>query len=119
MFYVYLIVAFILNASGNIFLKLGSRHGFVIEPFTLYSLLISNWQFIVGCVLFVLNVPFYFLALKYIPLSVAYPVMVGMSFLLVNVSAFFLFKEPLHLLQIVGYVCMVVGIILVVAYGRP
>ena len=118
MFYIYLIIAFVLNASGNIFLKLGSQQGFSIPSFSPIVLLTSNWQFIIGCLLFVLNVPFYFLALKNIPLSTAYPVMVGMSFLIVNTTAFFLFKESVNMLQIVGYVCMVVGIILVVGYGR-
>jgi len=118
MFYIYLIIAFVLNASGNIFLKLGSQQGFSISSFSPIVLLTSNWQFIIGCLLFVLNVPFYFLALKNIPLSTAYPVMVGMSFLIVNTTAFFLFKESVNMLQIVGYVCMVVGIILVVGYGR-
>lgn len=118
MFYIYLIIAFVLNASGNIFLKLGSQQGFSIPSFSPIVLLTSNWQFILGCLLFILNVPFYFLALKHIPLSVAYPVMVGMSFLLVNTSAFFLFKESLNGLQVLGYMCMVVGIILVVSYGR-
>lgn len=119
MFYIYLVIAFILNASGNIFLKLGSRTGFNLSSFSPIALFVSNWQFILGCFLFVLNVPFYFLALRNIPLSTAYPIMVGMSFFIVNMSAFFLFKESVHVLQILGYVCMVGGIILVVAYGRP
>lgn len=119
MFYVYLCIAFLLNASGNIFLKLGSRTGLNLSSFSPGALLVSNWQFILGCFLFVLNVPFYFLALRNIPLSVAYPIMVGMSFLIVNLAAFLLFKESVHVLQILGYICMVGGIILVVAYGRP
>lgn len=119
MFYLYLTVAFILNACGNIFLKLGSREGFNLTSLAPVTLLVSNWQFILGCLLFILNVPFYFLALRNIPLSTAYPIMVGMSFLIVNVTTLFLFKESIHMLQIFGYICMVVGIILVVAYGRP
>ncbi|MCX6703318.1 MAG: SMR family transporter [Candidatus Zambryskibacteria bacterium] len=119
MAYIYLICAFILNASGNIFLKLGSRQGLNFSSFVPTVFLFSNWQFVLGCVLFVLNVPLYFLALRNIELSTAYPIMVGMSFLIVNSTAFFLFKESVSVLQILGYVCMVVGIILVVAYGRP
>ncbi len=119
MAYIYLISAFILNAFGNIFLKLGSRTGFDISSLSPVTLFMSNWQFVLGCFLFVLNVPFYFLALKNVPLSVAYPIMVGMSFIIVNAAAFFLFKETMHVLQILGYVCMVGGIILVVVYGRP
>ena len=103
MFYIYLIIAFVLNASGNIFLKLGSQQGFSIPSFSQSAMF---------------TVTYIFLALKNIPLSTAYPVMVGMSFLIVNTTAFFLFKESVNMLQIVGYVCMVVGIILVVGYGR-
>jgi multidrug transporter EmrE-like cation transporter len=113
------VCAFVLNASGNIFLKLGSRKGFNLSSLSPTTLFMSNWQFILGCFLFVLNVPFYFIALRNMSLSVAYPIMVGMSFIIVNGAAFFLFKESLHLLQILGYVCMVGGIILVVVYGRP
>jgi len=117
--YVYLICAFILNASGNIFLKLGSRQGLVLTSTTPVSFVVSNWQFILGCGLFVLNVPFYFLALKYIPLSTAYPIMVGASFVIINMLAFLLFKESINFLQLIGYACIVIGLVLVVSNVHP
>lgn len=118
MTYVYLMCAFVLNALGNILLKLGSRQGFNTSSFLPLPFIISNWQFLLGCFLFMLNVPFYFLALRSMSLSVAYPIMVGMSFLIVNTAAFFLFKESISFLQILGYVCIVAGLILVVSHGN-
>ncbi len=114
MAYLYLISAFILNASANIFLKLGAEKGFDFSSFSPILLVSRNTYFLVGCALFVCNVPLYFLSLKTLPLSFAYPIMVIMSFVLVSLYATFVLKEPLSLLTIVGYMCMFFGLVLVV-----
>ncbi len=113
MSYLYLLCAFILNASGNIFLKLGASRGFDFTELSPVYLFTHNWQFIVGCVLFILNVPFYFLALKHTPISVAYPVMVIMSFILINTYAYFFLKESISAYQLGGYLFVLIGLILI------
>lgn len=116
--YLYIALAFSFNAVANIFLKLGSRSGFNLSSFSPIDLVSHNWQFILGCLLFVANVPFYFLALRSLPISVAYPVMVVMSFVIINAYAFTFLKEEIVFAQVVGYVFLVIGLILVVAYTK-
>jgi len=98
----YLVCAFCLNAAANILLKLGASQG----------LALGNWQLGLGAALFALNLGCYTLALRALPLSVAYPVMVGMSFLIVNGYALLYLTEAITLLQIVGYALIIAGVVL-------
>ncbi|MBU2103724.1 hypothetical protein KKD81_02870 [Patescibacteria group bacterium] len=111
--YIALAAAFVLNAIANILLKIGSERGILLQG-PVGTLLAHNWAFLVGVGLFAANVLFYFLALRSLPLSTAYPVMVAMSFIIINSYAFLVFREPLTVLQAFGYVCIVVGLALVV-----
>lgn len=115
MSYLFLILAFSFNALANILLKVGSRSGFVLEPATPAALLMNNWLFIAGCGVFAVNVLFYFLALRSFPISVAYPVMVVMSFIIINGYALTMLGETITMLQLVGYALIIVGLLLVVA----
>ncbi len=114
MSYLYLIAAFVLNASANIFLKLGAERGFDFSSFSPLTLLSRHQYFLIGCLLFVCNVPLYFLSLKTLPLSFAYPIMVVMSFVLVSLYATLVLKEPISTLSIIGYILMFTGLLLVV-----
>lgn len=115
MAYAYLIAAFVLNAVANIFLKLGSARGLNFDNLSPLALIGSNWQFLLGLVVFASNVIFYFLALRSLPLSVAYPIMVAMSFIIINGYALVFLGETVTLLQILGYGLIIAGLILVVA----
>lgn len=107
MAYLWLTLAFGLNALANVLLKLGATKG----------LALGNWQLLTGLFFFAINVVFYFLALRALPLSVAYPIMVAMSFLLINGYAFMTLGEPVTPLQMVGYVLIIGGLVLVVSQG--
>ena len=114
MAYLYLVLAFTLNSVANILLKIGALRGFSFSKDSL-TLIGTNWQLFSGLSLFAVNVIFYFLALRALPLSVAYPVMVVMGFLIVNSYALFALHEPITSGQYIGYVLIVVGLTLVVA----
>ena len=118
MAYIYLICAFTLNAIANILLKVGSEKGIVLLSYSPILFFKNNWPFLLGLSLFVLNVIFYFLALRVTPLSVAYPVMVIMSFLIINLYAYFFLGEKITSMQFVGYVMIVLGIILVFFFSN-
>ena len=117
MAYFYLACAFALNAVANIFLKVGAGQGFNLSSYSPLALIISNWQFLLGLFLFAVNVVFYFLALRTLPISVAYPTMVVMSFLIINAYALFVLGEHVVPLQILGYVLIVAGLFLVVRFA--
>lgn len=114
MAYLFLALAFTLNSVANILLKLGAIRGLSLSG-GLFSIIEANWQFLLGLSIFALNVIFYFLALRALPLSVAYPVMVVMGFLIVNSYALLMLHEPITAGQYIGYVLIVVGLTLVVA----
>ena len=118
MAYLLLVCAFVLNAVANIFLKIGSVKGINTASLSPVALITHNWQLIVGLFLFAGNVIFYFLALRTLPISVAYPVMVVMSFIIINLYALTVLHESLTLLQILGYGAVVIGIILIVANAQ-
>lgn len=118
MAYVYLVCAFTLNAIANILLKLGAERGLSTSLSDgVLALFVANWQFLLGLFIFAANVIFYFLALRALPLSIAYPVMVAMSFLIINGYAFMALGEHVTSLQLVGYVAIVGGLVLVVAHS--
>lgn len=115
MAYLFLAAAFVCNGIANILLKLGARGEIGLEVRHPITLLMTHWQLAAGCLLFAVNIVFYYLALRTTPISVAYPIMVVMSFLIINSYAFFALGENIAPLQIVGYAAIVVGLLLVVA----
>jgi len=114
MAYLYLASALLLNAIANILLKVGASRQMSTEG-SLFAILASYWPVGLGIVLFALNVVLYFLALRSLPISLAYPVMVVGGFLLINSYAVFFLKEEISTTQIVGYLCIVAGVLLVVS----
>jgi small multidrug resistance pump len=106
--YLFLTVAFLLNATANILLKLGAKKGLSYQGVSLDTLS-SNSFFVVGLLCFGLNVIFYFLALKSIPISIGYPIMVGMSLLIINAFALSSLHESITTMQLVGYVLLITG----------
>jgi multidrug transporter EmrE-like cation transporter len=117
MSFIYLITAFSFNAIANILLKVQARAGLKFEGFNLVTLK-NNWLFLLGLFLFATNVIFYFLALRNIPISVAYPVMMVMSFLIINGYAYFFLSEKITPGQIVGYLFVIIGIIMIFSFAK-
>lgn len=115
MAYLFLIIAFILNTVANVLLKSASSLGVVGSVFVPYEFIVGNWKLLLGLLFFASNVLFYFLALRTLPLSFAYPIMVAMTFILVNAAAVYFFSEHISFMQVLGYITIVVGVILVVS----
>ncbi len=114
----FLILAFIMNGSASILLKLHAERGFSTKNILSISIITQNIYFFLALFLFACNLIFYTLALTKLPLSTAYPIMVVMSFLIVNSFSFFYFKEHITLPQVIGYICIVVGITLVIGFSK-
>lgn len=113
-----LIIAFIANAVANVWLKIGADRGVQLDwSLGIFKLVELHIYLIGGVLLFALNVLFYISALRVLPLSIAYPVMVGMSFLIANLLAIFFLHETLSWQHVIGYALILLGITLVVSYG--
>lgn len=109
MAYVFLIGAFLLNSTANILLKRGALNGIRFDV-SLTEFFHMNIMLILGFAAFALNALLYFLALRTLPITIAYPVMVGMSFLIIALAGVMYFGETLSTIHIVGYVLLAAGI---------
>lgn len=117
MHYIFLVTALVFNASANILMKLGAER-LQAEGADLGSLslmekgltLASNWQLMLGLVLFASNVAFYVLALKNINLSIAYPIMTSGGFLIISLFSVYYLREHLSPIQIGGIAMIALGI---------
>jgi multidrug transporter EmrE-like cation transporter len=115
MYFIFLFIALFLNTTANIFMKLGAIRttSFLGEGGVSLFSKFFNLYFVLGIVFFAFNLLFYFLALTKVNLSVAYPIMTSGAFLIISVFSFYYLKEPFGLVQIVGLVLILSGIILV------
>lgn len=104
MAYFYLCIAFLLNASANVILKIASgKDDYLLALF--------------GVLFFGINLLFYFLALKTLPLSTSYPIMVVMSFIIINFSSVFYFGEKISPIQVFGFLLIIAGITFVLRFS--
>ncbi|MCS7206269.1 MAG: SMR family transporter [Leptospiraceae bacterium] len=104
-----LIVAILLNAFANVFLKASAIYendGSLIKK-------IFNLWLILGILSFGLAFLFYRYVLKEIPLSIAYPIMTTSGFAVVLLVSRFLFHEKLALVQWIGIGFLILGIWLI------
>jgi multidrug transporter EmrE-like cation transporter len=114
-----LVIALSLNATANLMIKFGMERfkaagvspadgtaGVVIA-------LITNWVLIGGLCCVALNVGFYAYALKALPISVAYPIMVTVGFAIIVAVAGMYLHERLTSVQWVGVCLILVGVWLV------
>lgn len=104
--WIFLVCAFVLNSAGGFLLKLAAaREGFL------------SVTFIAGITCFAINVLFYFAALRMLPLSVAAPIMVSMTLIIVATLSLIFLGETLTTVQYVGYACVILGVVLVSAFA--
>jgi len=106
--WILLLAAGINSCIGNLMLK---QSQIATENLGMQALFFSPW--LLGSLLFHgANVILFTKALDKIPVSIAYPILAGSGFLLLTISAHWLFHERLSLTQIFGLFSVIVGIIL-------
>ncbi len=94
-FFVALTGALVMNAAANLLMKLGAKStaasgGFGKDGFiSAVGVIASNSALVIGLAFFVLNVFLYLYALQSprLPISIAYPIMVGGGYVLIAVIA--------------------------------
>jgi multidrug transporter EmrE-like cation transporter len=112
MAYLLLVSAFLLNAVANILLKKGAMNGVRFDT-SFPEFLYAHVAIIGGFIAFALNALLYFLALRTLPITIAYPVMVGMSFLIITAAGVIYFGETLSVVHVAGYVLLAAGVAVV------
>lgn len=111
--YVLLAVALTLNALANVALKIGAAGLPAWNDPTLVGRLFANRYLLLGIALFGLNVLVYATALARVNLSVAYPVMVAGSMIVVVLLSTTWLREPVTWVQLAGIALLILGIVLV------
>jgi small multidrug resistance pump len=118
-YFVALGAALVLNATANLMMKFGIERfkaaGVTAEQgvAAVVGALASNWVLVLGLCLFAMNVMFYTFALKGLPISMAYPIMVTTGFAIIVVVAGIYLHERLSVAQWVGVGLILVGVWLV------
>ncbi|HWB33729.1 MAG TPA: hypothetical protein VG753_00175 [Candidatus Paceibacterota bacterium] len=115
--YIYLFLAFVINALASILLKVDAASAPLSLDRGVGALILEHKLLIAGLAAFGINVILYWLALKSLPLTVAYPVMVGGSFVIVLGYAALALHEGVSIWQLAGYVLIFTGILLVLLKG--
>ncbi|MBU1179997.1 hypothetical protein KJ885_03565 [Patescibacteria group bacterium] len=117
----YLILAFIvgvgLNAGATILFKLGANHfptGFSWES---VWLVLKNYYLWGGFLLYAISTPPYLYIFSKMKVSIAYPSFVSLAFAATVILAMLFLKENLTILQIIGLVLVVGGIVLLATNG--
>lgn len=108
-----------LTMAANLMMRGGidSAGGFapqtVVAVFTTFLRLLSQPLFMAGFVLYFFASLVWLRVVASEPLSVAYPVLVSLTFTLVTAGAVFLFQEPLSVRKVVGLAVILGGILVI------
>lgn len=107
--YYWLLIFFAgLNSTfGNILLKKSQEKYSFIQ--SLYS-----FEFILGCVFYLINVLLFAYALKYIEVTKAYPVLSAIAFFSLTILSYYSLGEKLALINYLGIAFILIGITLII-----
>ena len=112
--YALLGLAVLFNGLANVLMKAGMRNPPEAANVTaMMKHYITSVPLVVGLILFALNMLAYTQALTKLPLSVAYPIMVSLTGLIVITGSMMLFKESISWIQWIGFALIIGGIVCV------
>lgn len=123
-YFLALVVALSLNAAANLMMKFGMERfndsgvTGADGAFVVARTLATNWVLILGLFCFAFNVLFYTYALKGLPISMAYPIMVTAGFAIIVTVAGVYLHERLGTAQWIGVGLIVVGVFLVASRAQ-
>ena len=104
--YIWLIFAAVLNAVANLLLKsTANGHESDVANFLSLSFLASIFCFGMGVIV-------YTKALTKLHVSLAYPLLVGLCYVLIVMGSFFFFNEKLSIVNYLGFAITVLGMYL-------
>jgi len=115
-YYMVLAIAIIANSVANILMKIGMNKvgGLEITSINdIWQKFILNYIVWLGIIFFGISLLSYSFVLSRIQLSVAYPIITSVGFILVVMVSLFYLNEALSLKQISGIVLIILGVWLV------
>jgi undecaprenyl phosphate-alpha-L-ara4N flippase subunit ArnE len=113
------LIAALITMGANILLRTGIGRAGGFRPASASELitgllsLFLQPQFLTGFVMYFLAAIVWFRILGSEPLSTAYPMLVGLTFVFVTLAASFFFREPVALQKFIGLATILIGIVIV------
>lgn len=109
--YIVLSLAIILNALANILMKVAMRkQDKTTEIIEMVTQSLSNPTLFLGILFFALALVAYCYVLSKLNLSIAYPLMTSLGFLIVISASWFFLGEAITKIQIIGFICIIAGV---------
>ena len=109
--YVVLSLAIILNALANILMKVAMlKQEKTTDIVTMVIQSLTNPVLFLGLLSFALALVAYCFVLAKINLSIAYPLMTSLGFLIVILASWLFLGENITKIQIVGFACIIAGV---------
>jgi multidrug transporter EmrE-like cation transporter len=112
----FLVVSASMTTIANLLLRAGIDRAGGFSPnglaavFYEFTRLLAEPLFAAGFILYFLAALVWFRVVGYEPLSTAYPVMVGLIFVMVSLGAIVVFREPMSVQKVIGLAVILVGI---------
>ena len=111
--YLILLVALSFNAAANILMKQSANVGSAASGLIAKIFSPSGLWFLGGLACFGLALIFYRWALETINLSIAYPIMTTLGYVIVILFSWLAFKEAINIRQVIGFVLILAGVFMV------
>jgi multidrug transporter EmrE-like cation transporter len=109
--YLVLSLAIILNALANILMKVAMlKQEKTTDIITMVNQSLTNPVLFLGIISFGLALVAYCFVLAKINLSIAYPLMTSLGFLIVILASWLFLDETITKIQIVGFTCIIAGV---------
>ena len=109
--YVVLSLAIVLNALANILMKVAMlKQEKTTDIITMVKQSLTNPILFLGLLSFALALVAYCFVLAKINLSIAYPLMTSLGFLIVILASWLFLGENITRIQIVGFTCIIAGV---------
>lgn len=109
--YIMLSLAIVLNALANILMKVAMRgQGKTTASTELITKALFNPVLLSGLLSFALALVAYCYVLSKLNLSIAYPLMTSLGFLIVILVSWLFLGEVITKIQIIGFICIIAGV---------
>ena len=106
-----IILSAIINSAANVLIKLGSKNMSSQKSiYGIFKFFCLNIPLLVGLLFFGLSFIIYAYILSKVNLNIAYPILISICFVMVNLGAFVFFNEKFSILHITGLVVILLGI---------
>jgi multidrug transporter EmrE-like cation transporter len=103
-------VAIFLNALANILIKIGVIGKSRQLSIDMFNELITTPAILGGVLSFILALVAYGYVLSRMNLSIAYPLMTSIGFVIITLASRFILKEPINPIQIAGFLFILLGV---------